>query len=228
MTMVFSLSKIFHSIEWLLDTKKKKRKKYVYVHLSLCIIGAEKVSLPLLNFVHFLSIAIGCEQTERREKKKKRKERSKKWKSAKRSKARMVGGYRGWLLADRIHCVYRRGENARDGSKDWFEESFLWFRRWMNGSSSSRSWSSSNRFIIRRKRKKRKEKEREREKVTTILTKGKNRNGNFNIYVQSDGKLGKISLRFTTISIDSIRVEFHALTRVTAYKLRFDRWPSGW
>lgn len=27
----------------------------------------------------------------------------------------------------------------------------------------------------------------------------------------------------STISIDSIRVEFHALTRVTAYKLRFDR-----
>lgn len=77
--------------------------------------------------------------------------------------------------------------------------------------------------IYYKKKEEKEKREREREKVTTILTKGKNRNGNFNIYVQSDGKLGKISLRFTTISIDSIRVEFHALTRVTAYKLRFDR-----
>lgn len=76
------------------------------------------------------------------------------------------------------------------------------------------------RIDLLRGRKKRREKEREKSHHDPY---GKESNGNFNIYVQSDGKLGKISLRFTTISIDSIRVEFHALTRVTAYKLRFDR-----
>lgn len=59
------------------------------MHLSLCIIGAEKVSLPLLNFVRFLSIAIGCEQTERREKKKKER------KGVKSGRARN-GQKRGW------------------------------------------------------------------------------------------------------------------------------------
>lgn len=162
MTLVFSLSNIFHSIE--------RRLVYYWIQKIVCIRTTLYDWSSIAIFVKFRSFAFPFDRMWKKER------------SEKHGKAVKGADCESTSLTTRRPCPLCETDGQKDRSKA-FDSTMV--DRWQ---------SNSNRY------EEREEGGRKKRKVTTILTgRGKESNGNFNIYVQSDGKLGKISLRLDDI-----------------------------